>query len=330
MSLSGVDGRSQSLTGVLRLTDGIAYMENGTVSSNVVSTGSLILGGVPITNFGIGPTGPSNGIVGPTGPQGLPGPQGFTGAMGPTGAIGATGLSSTITIGTTTTGYPGTNAIVSNSGTSNNVILNFTIPRGADGPQGPQGNKGDKGNKGNDGADGASVNIGDVVSLVLSAIGFGALQSQISTLSGTVIGIQGELITIQVEIDALQVKTANLTNNGTESKFSNNLYITDGFNNNIRLNTNGTSQYYGDMTVGLVSSNNNLTVNGQIYTKEIICESAISFTNNVGIIGYQTPTLNIGNSLLNSVINIGGGTSVINLNGLVNNFNISSFINQMA
>ena len=219
---------------------------------------------------------------------------------------------------------------MTNSGTSNNVILNFTIPRGADGDKGDKGEKGDKGNKGDAGADGTSVNIGDVVSLVISTLAFGALQSQVSTLSGTVTAIQGELITIQVEIDALQVKTANLTNNGTESKFSNNLYITDGFNNNIRLNTNGTSQYYGDMTVGLTSSNNNLTVNGQINTKEIICESAISFTNNVGIIGYATPTLNIGNALTNGVINIGGGTSVINLNGLVNNFNITSFIDQLA
>jgi hypothetical protein len=55
--------------------------------------------------------------------QGEPGPVGPQGAPGPT----------TITIGTVTTAPPGTPASVTNSGTSEDVILDFTIPRGADG-----------------------------------------------------------------------------------------------------------------------------------------------------------------------------------------------------
>lgn len=39
----------------------------------------------------------------------------------------------TLTIGTTTTGEPGTQASVTNSGTAKDVVLDFTIPRGADG-----------------------------------------------------------------------------------------------------------------------------------------------------------------------------------------------------
>lgn len=42
----------------------------------------------------------------------------------------------TIAIGSTTTGAPGTNAIVTNSGTALSAILNFTIPRGASGADG--------------------------------------------------------------------------------------------------------------------------------------------------------------------------------------------------
>lgn len=57
-------------------------------------------------------------IVGPTGPQ------------GPTGPSGA----GTITVGTTTTGNPGEEASVTNSGTSQNVILDFVIPAGPTGP----------------------------------------------------------------------------------------------------------------------------------------------------------------------------------------------------
>ena len=62
---------------------------------------------------------------------------------GPTGPTGATG--STITIGTTTTGAPGTNAEVVNVGTPTNAILNFTIPQGPTGPTGATGETGPTG-----------------------------------------------------------------------------------------------------------------------------------------------------------------------------------------
>ena len=52
------------------------------------------------------------------------------------GAKGDTGTAATITIGSVTTGEPGTNVVVSNSGTSTNAILNFTIPRGNPGSGG--------------------------------------------------------------------------------------------------------------------------------------------------------------------------------------------------
>ena len=65
-------------------------------------------------------------IVGPTGPTGPQGPA-------------------TITVGTTTTSDPGTNASVVNVGTDDNVILNFNIPKGETGPIGPQGIPGTEG-----------------------------------------------------------------------------------------------------------------------------------------------------------------------------------------
>jgi len=58
-----------------------------------------------------GPTGPQ-GLIGPTGATGATGPQGLIGATGPTGLQGATGPAPTLTIGTVTTGAPGTNASV--------------------------------------------------------------------------------------------------------------------------------------------------------------------------------------------------------------------------
>lgn len=62
------------------------------------------------------------------------------GPRGPKGEKGDTAI--TCSVGSTTTGAPGTNATVTNSGTGTNLVFDFTIPRGADGQQGPQGEPG--------------------------------------------------------------------------------------------------------------------------------------------------------------------------------------------
>ena len=52
------------------------------------------------------------------------------------GVKGDAGTAATITIGSVTTGEPGTNASVTNSGTTSNAVLDFTIPRGEKGAGG--------------------------------------------------------------------------------------------------------------------------------------------------------------------------------------------------
>lgn len=59
-----------------------------------------------------------------------------------------------VTIGSTTTGLPGTPALVTNTGSENEPILNFTIPKGDVGPQGPTGQKGEQGLQGPVGPEG--------------------------------------------------------------------------------------------------------------------------------------------------------------------------------
>ena len=90
----------------------------------------------------IGPTGATGpqGEVGPTGatgPQGEIGPTGATGPqgeIGPTGPAGLDGETPTLTIGTVTTGDPGTEASATITGTAPNFVLNLTIPQGPTGP----------------------------------------------------------------------------------------------------------------------------------------------------------------------------------------------------
>jgi hypothetical protein len=95
------------------------------------------------------------------------------------------GASATVEIGTTTTGSPGTDALVTNSGTASHAVLDFTIPRG---DKGEQGNKGDTGNA-------AVVNVGTTTTL---SAGSSATVTNSGTSSNAVFnfgipqGIQGQ------------------------------------------------------------------------------------------------------------------------------------------
>lgn len=102
--------------------------------------------------------------------QGAQGPQGETGPQGPAGADGADGAAATIQVGDVTTGAAGTDARVTNGGTSSAAVLNFTIPRGDKGDKGDKGDTGDTGPQGPAGADGqdgapgaaATISVGTV------------------------------------------------------------------------------------------------------------------------------------------------------------------------
>lgn len=85
----------------------------------------------------------------------------FCYVQGPTGPTGPAGAA-TITVGTTTTTDAGSNASVTNSGTNENVILDFSIPRGSIGPTGPTGPQGNIGPIGLTGATGATGPTGGV------------------------------------------------------------------------------------------------------------------------------------------------------------------------
>ena len=59
--------------------------------------------------------------------------------QGPPGLKGDPGAAATVTVGTVTTGEPGTDAIITNSGTESAAVLNFTIPKGENGAGVPDG-----------------------------------------------------------------------------------------------------------------------------------------------------------------------------------------------
>lgn len=57
--------------------------------------------------------------------------------------------SASVSVGTVTTGGPGTQASVQNAGTAKDAVFNFTIPQGPQGETGPQGPEGPQGPAGN-------------------------------------------------------------------------------------------------------------------------------------------------------------------------------------
>ena len=119
--------------------------DTGTAATIAAGTAtSLPSGSTPtVTN-----TGTSSAAVFNFGiPKGDKGDKGDTGA---TGATGSPGEAATVSVGTTSTGLPGTNASVVNTGTSSAAVLDFTIPRGE---------KGDKGDTGSTGS-AATVEVG--------------------------------------------------------------------------------------------------------------------------------------------------------------------------
>lgn len=99
-------------------------------------------------------------IQGPTGPKGEIGPQGIQGEKGATGPKGEAGPT-TIEVGITETGDFGTDAIVTNTGTNKDVILNFKIPQGIPGEKGEKGDTGPIGPRGLPG----EIGISEVITI---------------------------------------------------------------------------------------------------------------------------------------------------------------------
>lgn len=114
------------------------------------------VGSLPTGSVTVGQTGIVNGVLYVwNGSQWLEQGQ-MQGAPGEPGKDGEPGKAATITVGTVNTGEPGSQVQITNSGSENAAVLNFTIPKGADGAQGE---KGADGTNGADGKDGVTPEI---------------------------------------------------------------------------------------------------------------------------------------------------------------------------
>jgi hypothetical protein len=224
----------------------------------------------------------------------------------------------TITIGTTTTLDSGDNAYVVNVGNSQNMVLNFGIPRGyrgfsgSDGSNGSKGDKGDTGEKGDRGSDGSSVGIETVIGIIESIF----TQLEIAGLQTQITALQGQITLIILRLETLEAKTIFQSIIGNTTRFTSNLGINNGVSDRISLYQDGSITSYGK-----------LTVNDDITCNNLKCSDInTATTNNTNIHG---STINIGvNSSLFNTINLGGGPlSTINLDGIINSYGSFGFTN---
>ncbi len=89
----------------------------------------------------------------------------------------------TLSIGTVTTGAPGSAAAASITGTAPNYFLNLTIPQGATGPQGPQGPQGIQGEIGPTGPQGEVGPTGPALAAVYGGL-YNTAPQQIALQTG--------------------------------------------------------------------------------------------------------------------------------------------------
>lgn len=99
-------------------------------------------------------------------------PEGEKGDQGPRGPQGLQGPANVLSVGSVTTGQPGTNAEVTIRGTAPNQTIDFKIPQGIQGiqgetgPQGPQGETGPQGPQGETGPQGPAGTSPDLSNYV--------------------------------------------------------------------------------------------------------------------------------------------------------------------
>ena len=175
------------------------------------------VGNTSVLNFGI-PQG-LKGDKGDTGAKGDTGPQG---QRGPQGNTGPAGQNATVDVASTTTGAPGTGAIVQNIGTNQNARLAFTIPRGATGATGSQGPAGPTGPTGPAGPTGATGATGSVKSQLVNALPASGDEDTFYLVDrdATVETATGNPITFTNAENSGDIKSAQLNGNTTQTTLS--------------------------------------------------------------------------------------------------------------
>ena len=161
-------------------------------------------------------------------------------------------ITASVTVGTTTTGAAGTNASVSNSGTTQDAVLNFTIPRGAQGVQGPQGIQGNTGPAGPTGPQGPMGDVAVITPEQQAAFTMYSVPGQNTDGPMTQKAVTDNLVASAISYDNSQSGLAATDVQGAldevvdDTTYSNDVTLTSDLVRNYNINANGNYVRSGD------------------------------------------------------------------------------------
>ena len=228
----------------------------------------------------------------------------------------------TITIGSANAIASGSNPYITNTGTETNQILNFFLPRGADGDKGSTGDKGNTGNTGSEGpqgpqgdATGATIAAGVSAGFAATAAGAAVVSASSAASSASSAAIStANLALMQDEVAGLQTQINTLGNGMTQ--IDNDIIALKSKTQNI--SAVGTTTFISNtletgniINSGTLYSAGNATITGSV--------TANNFSGGLLPTNLNGPSISIGtNEVLFNTVTIGSATTITTINGIVN------------
>jgi hypothetical protein len=233
--------------------------------------------------------GPIRGPEGPAGPQGI---------QGNPGVDGVDGDPATVTVGTTTTGAAGSNASVVNVGTTQDAVLNFTIPRGTPGTPGQ------------------GIPTGGTTGQVLTKSGSSDYQTVWSNLDPS--NLSGKTTSFTTSLGTFTA-TAYGVYIGHLAGNNNNSGSGAGYLDNVVIGNNAGRSMYGgaqnNTIIGraagyqLNNGSNNILIGPECGISLTAEENQFIFGSHLGRVGYNNLTILGNNSWFLAIDNTSGGVS---------------------
>lgn len=293
------------------------------------------------------------GIVGPAGPIGPAGPAGISFVwMGayqndviykPYDCVSYNG-SSYICVYTCLNATPSTSSVVFWNLLCEKGDKGDKGVKGDTGDEGPRGPKGDDGSDGSGGGSAGGVDILAIVALVISALGDVATAAALATLQGQVSAMQLVITGIEIEQATMTTKllyqtTLNPATDGfNATRFSSQVRVSSGFNDEIILNPYGDNYFYnktvmnddfkveGHTQINTLNISHNIasgllfgptdtfTPNASItHSPPVIPSGGV---DNQGFLNVDAGTINIGTITNLTTVNLKGAS--VNMTGQVN------------
>ena len=243
------------------------------------------------------------------------------GPAGANGTNGTNGITPVLSIGTVSTLSAGSNATVTQTGTSIAPVYNFGIPQGIQGVQGTQGIQGSTGATGSTGAKGDKGDAGDstVATAAATAAGISAAAAAVSAAASSTSSAASAASALAAEtastanngrITTLENKTVGMTGypdvNGTiHTEFKGKLSVMDDIGyEKIKLDGNNKSIILGNDVIKLDATEQKITLGSTQLLNGVQVVSPSVWANNIDA-RTSVENLNIGtNNGVLTTINI--------------------------